>query len=109
MIEVARQVSRFLWQESCGQCPPCKLGSEAITAHLDDLHDGRATGTTLDELAAQLEHVTDANRCFLGSQERAMVTSILQRFSDEVAEHLAGPCPRRRPLAFPKLGPTFGT
>src|SRR5690606_34373637 len=32
MVEVAATLSRFLWVESCGQCPPCKLGTGAITA-----------------------------------------------------------------------------
>jgi NADH:ubiquinone oxidoreductase subunit F (NADH-binding) len=103
MVEVARQVSRFLWIESCGQCPPCKLGSGAITEHLDALQSDRATGTTLEDIAGWLDRVTDGNRCYLAVQERVVVTSILQRFADEVAEHLSGPCPRPRPLPFPKL------
>src|SRR5947207_661800 len=28
MVEVGRQLSRFLAIESCGQCPPCKQGSQ---------------------------------------------------------------------------------
>ena len=94
MVAAALEVSRFLSVESCGQCPPCKLGSTAITELLATLHDGAATATTLDEIAAQLERVTDANRCYLGTQERLVVTSILQQFPEEVAEHLAGPCRR---------------
>ena len=31
MVEVAAAMSRFLWVESCGQCPACKLGTGAIT------------------------------------------------------------------------------
>jgi NADH:ubiquinone oxidoreductase subunit F (NADH-binding) len=103
MVEVARQASNFLATESCGQCPPCKLGSMAITDHLDALQLNRATGTTLDEIAGWLGRVTDGNRCYLAVQERIVVTSIMQRFADEVAEHVAGPCPRPRPITFPKL------
>ena len=32
MVEAARLFSRFLWVESCGQCPACKRGSGEITA-----------------------------------------------------------------------------
>jgi NADH:ubiquinone oxidoreductase subunit F (NADH-binding) len=103
MLQVAWLASSFLAVESCGQCPPCKLGSAAITELLEDLDQGRATGTTLDELAGQLEKVTDANRCYLGTQERVVVSSILQRFPEEVAEHLAGPCPRPRKLELAPL------
>ena len=34
MVDAAYRCSRFLSIESCGQCPPCKLGSSAITEHL---------------------------------------------------------------------------
>jgi NADH:ubiquinone oxidoreductase subunit F (NADH-binding) len=101
MVQFARQASSFLAIESCGQCPPCKLGSTAITGLLDDLESGRADGTTLDRIAAELERVTDANRCYLGTQEKVVVTSILQRFPEEVADHLAGPCPNQRPVVLP--------
>ena len=32
MVATALTMSRFLADESCGQCPPCKLGSTEITA-----------------------------------------------------------------------------
>ena len=37
MVDVAAVLSRFLWVESCGQCPPCKLGTGAITNALVDI------------------------------------------------------------------------
>src|SRR5262249_52785858 len=46
MVEVGRMLSQFLWVESCGQCPPCKLGTGAITAALDDLAGGRGSDAT---------------------------------------------------------------
>jgi NADH-quinone oxidoreductase subunit F len=103
MVEVARQVSRFLAVESCGQCLPCKEGSRTITAHLERLEAGAAGEDDLDSLARWLRQVTDGNRCYLAVQEQVVVMSLLQSFELEVAEHLAGTCPRPRPLPFPKL------
>jgi NADH-quinone oxidoreductase subunit F len=101
---VARQFSRFLWVESCGQCPPCKLGSGEITQHLERLQAGTADISELSEVGAWLNKVTDANRCFLGTEERLAIGSILGAFPDEVVEHIeTGGCPRPRPLPFPKL------
>src|SRR5437588_2948106 len=34
MVRVAHMYSRFLWVESCGQCPPCKFGCAEVTSHL---------------------------------------------------------------------------
>lgn len=106
MVEVARLMSRFLYVESCGQCPPCKLGSGEITSRLERLEACVGDRHDADVIAHWLERVTDGNRCFLAVEERAVVASILQTFPDEVEEHLAaapGDCPRPRPLPLPKL------
>jgi NADH-quinone oxidoreductase subunit F len=104
MVEVARQFSRFLWVESCGQCPPCKLGSEEITALLDRLEAGVGDGHDVAEIEGWLTRLTDGNRCFLAVEEQHVVGSILTAFMDEVDEHVRlGTCPRPRPLLFPKI------
>ncbi|MFL6242942.1 MAG: NADH-quinone oxidoreductase subunit F, partial [Acidimicrobiia bacterium] len=36
MVAVALTVSRFLYVESCGQCPACKFGTGEVTAYLDN-------------------------------------------------------------------------
>jgi NADH:ubiquinone oxidoreductase subunit F (NADH-binding) len=104
MVEVARQLSRFLYVESCGQCVPCKQGSGEITARLEKLEAGTGTTAELDEIATWLNKVTDGARCYLATEEQLLITSLLRAFPDEVAEHLAeGRCPRPRPLPLPKL------
>jgi NADH-quinone oxidoreductase subunit F len=104
MVEVARQLSRFLWVESCGQCPPCKLGSGEITARLERVQAGAGDEADLGQIGAWLTKVTDGNRCFLAVEERLAVGSILGAFPEEVVEHIeAAKCPRPRPLVFPKL------
>jgi NADH-quinone oxidoreductase subunit F len=88
MAAVAYEVSRFLSVESCGQCPPCKSGSLAITGHLADLLNDVADDSVLGELEARLRSVTDANRCFLGTEEQVAVSSILRAFPADVVEFL---------------------
>ena len=85
MVEAARVLSGFLASSSCGQCPPCKLGTTAITERLDMLLRGVATEVQLEELAAWTGRVTDANRCGLGAGERALVGGFLETFWDEFA------------------------
>jgi NADH:ubiquinone oxidoreductase subunit F (NADH-binding) len=104
MVEVARQCSRFLYVESCGQCPPCKRGSGEITARLERIEAGAADAGDLDDLGLWLNRVTDGNRCYLAVEEQVVVTSLLRAFAAEVDEHLdGGRCPRPRPVPFPKL------
>jgi NADH:ubiquinone oxidoreductase subunit F (NADH-binding) len=104
MVDAAYRFSRFLSIESCGQCPPCKLGSSAITEHLERIETGIGDERDLDTIAGWLGHVTDGSRCFLAAEEQIVVTSVLRAFPDEFAEHIElGRCPRRRRLPIPKL------
>jgi NADH:ubiquinone oxidoreductase subunit F (NADH-binding) len=95
MTAVALAISRFLAIESCGQCPPCKLGSLSITDRLQEICDGVADEDVFGELQALLTSVTDANRCFLGSEEQIVVSSVMRAFPDDLVSLLQ---PRRRPL-----------
>jgi hypothetical protein len=47
------------------------------------------------ELQALLTSVTDANRCFLGSEEQIVVSSVMRAFPDDLVSLLQA---RRRPL-----------
>jgi NADH:ubiquinone oxidoreductase subunit F (NADH-binding) len=85
MAVVAHEYSRFLSVESCGQCPPCKEGSLSITALLADIVNGVADDASLGVLNARLRSVTDANRCFLGTEEQQVVASVLRSFPADVA------------------------
>ena len=104
MIGAALRFSRFLSIESCGQCPPCKLGSAEITRLLDQVERGRATVADVAAIAGWLDRVTDGSRCFLATEERRVVASVLRSFPDELAQHLDdGRCPLPGERPMPKL------
>jgi NADH:ubiquinone oxidoreductase subunit F (NADH-binding) len=104
MVDAAYRFSRFLSVESCGQCPPCKLGSSAITAHLEAIETGSGGDADIEAIGLWLGRVTDGNRCYLAVEEREVVSSILRAFPEEFAEHVeTGRCPRPRQLPIPKL------
>ena len=104
MVELAFQYSRFLWIESCGQCPPCKLGTQEITHRLNEIEACRGTEEDVAVIGARLANVTDGNRCFLPVEEQNVVGSILRAFPEEFAAHLEGNCPTPRDdLVVPKI------
>ena len=102
MVAVARMVSRFLYVESCGQCPACKFGTGEVTAYLDRIARGDGTDHDVEVIEARLSSVTDANRCYLGTQEQHVIGSILRTFPEEFAAHLEG-TPPALDLPVPKL------
>ncbi len=104
MVNVANIFSRFLSIESCGQCPPCKIGSGAITEHLNKIETGNGDEQDIKAIKGWLNHVADGNRCYLAVEEQVMVRSIMRAFPQEFAEHIQlGKCPNPRELLIPKL------
>lgn len=104
MVDAAYRFSRFLSVESCGQCPPCKMGSGAITQHLQSLETGQGTTADVDGIVGWLPHVTDGSRCYLATEESIVVGSILEAFPAEFDEHIVShACPRPRRLPIPIL------
>ena len=104
MVEVAFQYSRFLWIESCGQCPACKLGTQEITHRLNEIEACRGSEEDVAVIGARLGNVTDGNRCYLPVEEQHVVGSILRAFPEEFAAHLEGNCPNpRTDLIAPKI------
>jgi len=104
MVNVARVFSQFLAVESCGQCPPCKLGSAEITDRLERIEAGTGTDDDISTIGSWLGKVTDGARCYLATEERDVVSSILRSYPQEFAEHLeTGRCPRPRDLLVPKV------
>jgi NADH:ubiquinone oxidoreductase subunit F (NADH-binding) len=102
-VELARVVSRFLYVESCGQCPACKLGTGAITEQLDALLSGRVGGDEIEVIGARLRSVTDGNRCYLPVEEQRVVASLLRAFPEEFADAQDGIVPAPRGLQIAKL------
>jgi NADH:ubiquinone oxidoreductase subunit F (NADH-binding) len=104
MVEVARELSRFLYVESCGQCRSCKFGSGEITRRLDDIATGSGTDLDVEVIGARLLSVTDQTRCYLAAEEQILISSILRDFPEEFALHLEGHCSvAPREIRVPKL------
>ncbi len=104
MVNAALLVSRFLYVESCGQCSPCKLGSEDITSRLERIEAGAGDELDIEQMQGWLVRVTDGARCYLATQEQRVIASVLERFPEEVVAHIEEEgCPRPRPLVLPKL------
>ena len=104
MVDAAYRFSRFLSIESCGQCPPCKIGSGEITNSLERIETGAGDDSDLKIIQGWLTRVTDGSRCYLATEEQLIVASLLRAFPEEFAEHLESHrCPRPSSRPFPKI------
>ncbi len=103
MASVARELSRFLAVESCGQCPACKSGCMEITDRLLVIEEGVGTDDDLAEIHVRLRTVTDANRCYLGTEEQLVVSSLLRAFPEAFAARMDGTAGPLRPALVPLI------
>jgi NADH-quinone oxidoreductase subunit F len=104
MVDLAQVFARFLYVESCGQCPACKFGTGEVTGHLERLLALQATELDIEIIGARLRTVTDGNRCALPVEAQQLLSSFLRDFPEEFADHLEGRrCTGRHDLPLPKI------
>ena len=103
MVSVAHTLSGFLARESCGQCPSCTRGCASITEQLLEIQQGRGTDVHLGRINASLRTVTDGNRCYLGTEEQQIVSSIMRAFPEDFAANLEGHSDHFEPQPVPLI------
>jgi NADH-quinone oxidoreductase subunit F len=103
IVRATLSFSRFLYVESCAQCPACKHGTGAITELLELIDSGEGSDADVETILARALTVTDAQRCALPTGETLIAQSAVQVFGPEFAEHFGRGCPRPRDLPVPKI------
>ena len=76
--DVARNLMRFFSYESCGQCTPCRLGTEKALALMDRQQWDEVLLTELSEAMA------DASICGLGQAAPNPLLSVLRYFPEDL-------------------------
>jgi NADH-quinone oxidoreductase subunit F len=88
IVDIARYFLTFTQNESCGKCPPCRLGTKQMLAILDDICGGRSQPGDLAVLEELAEAVKGASLCALGQTAPNPVLSTLRYFRDEYDAHV---------------------
>ncbi|MBL1218497.1 MAG: NADH-quinone oxidoreductase subunit NuoF [Planctomycetes bacterium] len=86
MIMVARNITRFFKNESCGQCTPCREGSGWIYKILCRIEEGEGTTRDLDlllEIAGSMGAMPGTTICGLADGNNWAVRTIINKFRDE--------------------------
>jgi NADH-quinone oxidoreductase subunit F len=101
-VSVAASAASFFERESCGQCPPCSLGTANLGRILRALESGTARAKDITDVSEVAGFVSSHGYCAHGRTAAGSVTGFLARFRDDVAAHIrAGRCPRPEGRADP--------
>jgi NADH-quinone oxidoreductase subunit F len=94
-LSVAASLAGFFERESCGQCPPCTLGTARLAGVLRAIEAGQARAADLAYLAESAGFMSMHGYCAHARTGAASVQGLLARFPEDVRAHLdARGCPR---------------
>jgi len=99
MVDIAKYFLSFTQEESCGKCPPCRVGTRAMQSILERISAGQGQMADLDLLEEMAHTVKNGALCGLGQTAPNPVLSTLRYFRAEYEAHIreqkcpAGVCP----------------
>ncbi len=88
MVDVAQFFMEFCCDESCGKCPPCRVGTRQMLDILERICCGEAELDDLKKLEELSVVVRDASLCGLGQTAPNPVLTTLRYFRKEYEEHI---------------------
>lgn len=89
-VALARFLVDFCAEESCGTCPPCRIGTRVILDLLDRVGSGEAEAADLDRLERLCQHVRRTSLCELGRRTSSSVITGLENLRSSYESHLSG-------------------
>jgi NADH:ubiquinone oxidoreductase subunit F (NADH-binding)/NAD-dependent dihydropyrimidine dehydrogenase PreA subunit/(2Fe-2S) ferredoxin len=89
IVDIARYFLSFTQEESCGKCPPCRVGTRAMLEILTRICEGRSREGDLDKLGRLARTVKDGSLCGLGQTAPNPVLTTIRYFRGEYEEHIA--------------------
>ncbi len=88
MVDIARFFLDFIVDESCGKCPPCRIGTRRMLEILDRIVEGKGEEGDLAKLEELAMNIKESSFCGLGQTAPNPVLSTIRYFRDEYEAHI---------------------
>ena len=84
VVDVARFLTEFFLEESCGKCTPCREGVKRLNEIVSCIADGRGTKAQLALVKSMGEAMSTACFCALGKTAAAPILTVMKHFPKDV-------------------------
>jgi [NiFe] hydrogenase diaphorase moiety large subunit len=84
MYNVLHNYLDFFCEESCGQCTPCRVGTQQLLKGIEAVKRGEKNSKYLDELIKLAKTMKRASKCGLGQSVGNAFGSIVENFREEI-------------------------
>ncbi|WP_265444906.1 NADH-quinone oxidoreductase subunit NuoF [Acetivibrio straminisolvens] len=88
MVDIAKFFLEFTVDESCGKCPPCRIGTKRMYEILERITEGKGEEGDIEKLEILAKNIKAAALCGLGQTAPNPILSTLRYFRDEYIEHV---------------------
>jgi len=88
MVDIAKFFLEFTVDESCGKCPPCRIGTKRMYEILDRITQGKGEEGDIEKLELLAENIRASALCGLGQTAPNPILSTLRYFRDEYEAHI---------------------
>ncbi len=88
MVDIAKFFLEFTVDESCGKCPPCRIGTRRMYEMLTEITEGRGKPGDLEKLERLAQNIKASALCGLGQTAPNPVLSTIRFFRDEYEAHI---------------------
>jgi NADH-quinone oxidoreductase subunit F len=83
MVATLKRLSYFFYEESCGQCTPCREGTGWVYRIIERIVDGKGKMEDLDLLTDLSNNISGRTICALGDAAATPVLSFIKHFRPE--------------------------
>jgi NADH-quinone oxidoreductase subunit F len=88
MVKALERLSYFYFEESCGQCTPCREGTGWLYRVVHRIEHGDGRLDDLDQLNRVTENIMGRTICALGDAAAFPVRSFIKHFQSEFLYHI---------------------
>ncbi len=88
MVNLAKFYLGFTYDESCGKCTPCRVGTKRLLEILERITEGKGEEGDIEKLEKLSRNIKNASVCGLGQTAPNPVESTIRFFRHEYEDHI---------------------
>ena len=89
MVRSLERLSYFYYEESCGQCTPCREGTGWLYRVVHRIENGQGRAEDIDLLNSVADNIQGRTICALGDAAAMPVRAFIKHFRSEFEHHIA--------------------
>lgn len=88
LLKLLERLTEFYWDESCGQCTPCREGTGWLFKMMENIAHGHGRKKDIADLSKTTKSMMGTTICALSDAAAMPVAGFLKKFGDEINSYL---------------------